>query len=711
MNSFNANNNLKNNNKILSKVSNPNFITQNNKTNVNLVANSQNSKTIISKVKSAKTTGIINISNMNLDILPKELFDENMRFEDVNWWDMVDVKKLDASNNKLNENSINEETSFDKLPGLNFLKFTNNTFTVIPSSFFTLYNLKYLDLASNRITQISPYICNLKSLVELNLSVNNIPSLPDELGYLFDLEILNLNGNKINILQDKLLTLKKLKRLDLSDNLIERIPNAISNLSMLEELVLFKNKIKQIDDLCFEGLIYLKFLDLHYNQIQFFSSIPKSVKLDSIILGFNKLENISGLQNCENLTVLDLNNNKLEAFPESILSLKNLKTLNLQNNSINDIPPQLCLLSYLVRINIEGNPLKKINSKIRSSNAEQLKTYLKTRLTEDDIKSLEKTGSKKEIFDMDVEVDFNLLNYIHNNVLKLNNMSLADVDYEKLIKLNYNNLLGIDLSQNNIKDILGFNNFPVFKNLIEFRVANNKLTVIPECLFYYPSLKVLDLKSNLLQTFYEGVNINNLNNNIFPSLEYLDISINKFTYIPKIIGSIKRLNTFLAANNNINNIDYLYSTNVNIEILDLGNNKIEAISEKLHLIFPNLRQLNLENNYLKTVPTDLCLLKLNKLVLSGNLIKQIRANILSGGSTVILDYLRKMHKFSEEDLQFQQNEKILPINKQKDMEEINNQILELEWELSNTIDMSMHKKADLRKKLNELIRQRANLSK
>lgn len=113
--------------------------------------------------------------------------------------------------------------------------------------------------------------------------------------------------------------------------------------------------------------------------------MPQSKKLDILNLAFNFIENISNLERASNLSVLDLHNNKLEEFPETIVYMKELKTLKVSNNNLGDINPRISLLPNLVRINIEGNPLKCIKSTMRNAGAEQLKKYLKMRLDEDEV--------------------------------------------------------------------------------------------------------------------------------------------------------------------------------------------------------------------------------------------------------------------------------------------------------------------------------------
>ena len=111
-------------------------------------------------------------------------------------------------------------------------------------------------------------------------------------------------------------------------------------------------------------------LDLHQNQFSAFYSIPNSKHLDSLILGFNRLLTLENLSRAPNLTIVDVHNNKISTFPESLADLRQLKTLKISNNDLSDISPRLSLLQHLVRINIEGNPLKCIKSAMRGAGAE-----------------------------------------------------------------------------------------------------------------------------------------------------------------------------------------------------------------------------------------------------------------------------------------------------------------------------------------------------
>lgn len=78
--------------------------------------------------------------------------------------------------------------------------------------------------------------------------------------------------------------------------------------------------------------------------MRIFESVPKSYKIDTLNLAFNFIEKITNLERAPNVSVLDLHNNKLEEFPESIIDLKNLKTLKVSNNNLSDINPRISLM-------------------------------------------------------------------------------------------------------------------------------------------------------------------------------------------------------------------------------------------------------------------------------------------------------------------------------------------------------------------------------
>ena len=214
-----------NNKKISSLNNNPNVFNDpfgSNKKKLEKLQETPTQKTnkiILIKLKQARQTGTIDISNLKLEIIPKEVFDPNVDLEGVNWWEMVDINKLDASNNLLSENSFNdEEYNLSLMSYLVSLRFSNNKFNFIPKGIYQLNNLKLLDMSGNNISEIDGnLIKGLSSLVELDLSKNKIKYLPNNIQFLPFLEVLKVSNNQLLELPEELGILTRLKKLFKND--------------------------------------------------------------------------------------------------------------------------------------------------------------------------------------------------------------------------------------------------------------------------------------------------------------------------------------------------------------------------------------------------------------------------------------------------------------------------------------------------------------
>jgi Leucine-rich repeat (LRR) protein len=80
--------------------------------------------------------------------------------------------------------------------------------------------------------------------------------------------------------------------------------------------------------------------------------MPKSDRLDTISLSFNRLTEFDDFERCPNLTVLILNDNKIKKISHNIIKLKELKTLDLSNNDLPDLPSEIGFINNLVRLQI-----------------------------------------------------------------------------------------------------------------------------------------------------------------------------------------------------------------------------------------------------------------------------------------------------------------------------------------------------------------------
>ena len=722
------------------------------------------SKTILLKLKQARTTGTINISNLHLTEIPSEIMDPNVNIPDINWWEMVDITRLDASNNNLSETSFNDtDHSLSQLSYLISLRFANNNFTFFPNSLYTLSNLKLLDMSCNKITTLNgSQLKSLCSLVELDLSKNHLLTLPEEIQYLTYIEVLNLSTNKLVTLPQGMRSLYRMKKLYLDNNSISTLNEDIFvNMPSLEELYIFKNRIQTLNaynnasSSLLDNLVNLKFLDAHCNALTSFTLYAPLHKLDSLLLSYNHIKDINGLNNCINLSNLDINNNKMSYLPQDILQLNKLHTLNIQNNDINELPNTLGLMTNLVRLNIEGNPLKRLVTKMKSANTEQIKSYLKSRITEHELQS---TPLKhKDYYDITTNTNssvndgVNIISCIMNANLNLSKQKLTDIPVDNIMNyIQKNTLDKIDLSDNAITNIYPIEHIlPLIQSLKELNLSNNNINMFPICILSLPNLSVLNVSKNKLSSFpyeqFTSSNINMLNSN----LSYIDLSFNVFKVIPDVIGLFSNLSSLIFANNQLERIDNLQKMKLNkVDTINFANNKIEIIPHKLYRNIPNVKVFVMENNNLKDIPSDLCLMfGLNVVNFYGNAIKRIRSNLLANAQG-LLSYLKRLHQYDNEDLAYEEarnfgmegnvqvmqqqqqqlqqqmnqqqqqcgmqmqmmNQNTNEMSKDEQMKQINIQIEMIEQELQLP-NLAMYKRTDLRKQLNGLIRQRARLLK
>ena len=140
-----------------------------------------------------------------------------------------------------------------------------------------------------------------------------------------------MNSNKITNI-DGISNLTSLIYLEMSGNRIQSISD-IKNLKKLQTLKLSNNNISFIEDDLFNEMYFLRYLDLSNNKIRSISSVGcHNNRLFSIYLSNNLIENIQFLTDCTNLSMLSINNNKIDAYP---IILNNFKSLFLMDMSFN----------------------------------------------------------------------------------------------------------------------------------------------------------------------------------------------------------------------------------------------------------------------------------------------------------------------------------------------------------------------------------------
>lgn len=286
----------------------------------------------------------------------------------------------------------------------------------------------------------------------LNVSQSNIQEIqPGSLRYLTRLNKLWMANNSIAILE----------------------PGSFNGLSSLSELSLTKNNIKAIYKGVFSGMYTLSLLDLSHNQIQTIdsNSFTGTDSLNTLYLNDNLISDMTILtENCKNLEVLDLSNNKLEEL-EFVKSCTMLHILNVSRNNLSRFSGSE-LISAITSLDLSDNNV----SYIQRTDLKNLVNLIQLNL------------SRNPLFEkMEMHVDL----FQDTTLLKVLNLSFTSI---KTLRA------GV-FSQTLLLEVLDLN--------------SNKLTYLPNFIFHHLKfLKELHLRDNRLSSFfYDGSTLNKLDLN------------------------------------------------------------------------------------------------------------------------------------------------------------------------------------------------------
>ncbi|SCA98397.1 Uncharacterized protein BWINRA5_01799 [Bacillus mycoides] len=243
---------------------------------------------------------------------------------------MPNLKSLTVANAKITDPSF-----FANLKQLNHLALRGNEFSDV-TPLVKMENLEFLDLSNNKITNVAPLI-EMKNVKSLYLSGNQIEDVT-ALAKMEQLDYLNLANNKITDVAP-LSALKNVTYLTLAGNQIEDIKPLYS--LPLKDLVLTRNKVKDL------------------------SGIDQMNQLNKLFIGKNQIEDVTPLAKMTQLTELDLPNNELKEITP-LSNLVNLQKLDLEANYISDLSP-VSKLNKLVYLSFVANEIRDVRPVIELS--------------------------------------------------------------------------------------------------------------------------------------------------------------------------------------------------------------------------------------------------------------------------------------------------------------------------------------------------------
>ena len=239
----------------------------------------------------------------------------------------------------------------------------------------------------------------------LDLSNKQLQSLPENVVKGIDhIKSLQINNNLLKSITSSFLDIlsPSLKNLDASFNQLEKLPETLKQVSLstlhlnrnrltsqcISESFLFSDPNSQLS----KSLLHL---DLSSNNLEWIpDGIFQLCNLGTLILSHNKLSSLAtndrgwkvGLPSLENL---DLSSNAIKSLGDLPFFLggcsPRLKTLLLHFNELKQIPPELGLLENLHFIDLRGNPQRSIRSGILDRNCDEILSFLKSRMDNDQI--------------------------------------------------------------------------------------------------------------------------------------------------------------------------------------------------------------------------------------------------------------------------------------------------------------------------------------
>ncbi|MDB4292248.1 leucine-rich repeat domain-containing protein [Maribacter sp.] len=295
------------------------------------------------------------------------------------------------------------------------------------------------------------------------------------------------------------------------------------------------------------------------------------------------------------ITALDLQDNQLSDFPESVYQQTQLKVLLLGGNLFQNFPPNIAKLTNLRALNLTKNRLNEIPSEIGKL---------------EDLEQLDLSGNALENLPPEIG---------------------------KLIALKR-----LSLFANNIDQLP-----PEIGNLLDLESLNlgyNRLENLPSEFVQLVNLTELSLRDNMIKEFppeigmllkLEDLNLQGLSLEIFPQeisqlvlLEELDLGMNSLKNLPPEIGKLKKLKSLFLHRNALVTLPPEIGNLEELRELNLENNALESLPSELGKLI-SLEKLYLsKNTTLKTLPSEIVqLINLEHLYLANNALESLPEEI------------------------------------------------------------------------------------
>ncbi|KAF1329234.1 Leucine-rich repeat-containing protein 40, partial [Globisporangium splendens] len=506
--------------------------------------------------------------------------------------------------------------------------------------------LHKIDLSYNDIHELPAEVKEFVYLTSFKMRHNQLHQLPDTFWELTKLTSLDLskgleagkqsvavvaiaNRYVVNVEKKSGFSLREQRHINVShSNQLVALPESFGLLVNLTTLDLHKNNLKTTGDALVQ-LGSLRFLDLHQNKLDVFPELPttKNPTLDHVSLGFNALTNMSEsslLRVKDSITVLDVRENRLQTLPEKIAHLYRLKTLDMTNNDLNELPAGLGYLKDLNHLLVEGNPLRTIRRAVISGGSEVLKKYLRTR-----------GGPPEGVDALEEEFDeFALREKKQQDEVRLGAAASAESissQHEYLFRdaASSGNLQLVGMGLMALPPHLqGHGKFNLSATLVQLNLSKNKLGSLPKEIGELAALQSLIAEECVLTAIHPSIaNLSQLQHlrlrkNLLKS-ETIDAMISSDNQAG-ICGSLKELD---LCNNVLTTIPVRLTLLKSLDTLMLSFNRIQSLDGFPWASMQRLSILTLSDNQLESLGTVYDAEMLTSLSIENNNLRQIPAEL------------------------------------------------------------------------------------
>lgn len=287
-----------------------------------------------------------------------------------------------------------------------------------------------------------------------------------------------------------------IKRLDLSGHHLDTLPESFGVLKELIALNLSNNMLVALPK-SMENLTKLTNLDLRRNHFGKLPSVLPSLPLRSLNMSGNMLDDLSGLQGCKELRVLDLSVNAITAMGDALSPDNEVRSLNLSHNYIKKVEKLFKTLPNTERLDLSGNLINQIPASVG-----EMENLVELKLEDNVIEHLD-----DKLFELGLET----LDISSNKIYWIRLEGLSEL--ENLV-IDFNPIKHIEVSVDFAPyleefscDGCGLKAFvPVASSELQVLCYSaNAIREVPEYISQYTKLTELDLDGNKIVDLPDGI--------------------------------------------------------------------------------------------------------------------------------------------------------------------------------------------------------------